>query len=145
MIVKNAYYPKSMPTKIVIETLDGAYCATNLTPFRVITEAELEKLAIFTPAMGDEIPDHTLKFYGLDRDPASANVVRRMRHRLGLSQSQLAAAAGLNVRQIQKIESGEILLGNITLANAARLAEALGITMEALVSENERNGKNENI
>ena len=62
-------------------------------------------------------------------------MVRERRLALGLTQAQLARAAGINPRQIQKIESGEIRLGNITLANAARLAEALGLTIEALLEE----------
>ena len=62
-------------------------------------------------------------------------IVRDLRLKLGLTQKQLAAAAGLNSRQLQKIETGEIKLGNVTLANAARLASALGISIEELLQE----------
>lgn len=61
-----------------------------------------------------------------------------LRKAAGLTQAQLAAAAGINIRQIQKLEAGEIRLGNLTLANAAKLADALGISMEALLAEAEQ-------
>lgn len=64
-------------------------------------------------------------------------MLRDMRKALGLTQTQLAAEAGINVRQLQKIESGEIRLGNLTLANAAKLAGAMGITMEDLLKAQE--------
>lgn len=63
------------------------------------------------------------------------NTIKERRLELGLTQAQLAQAAGINLRQIQKIESGEIRLDNITLANAARLAAALGCSIEELLEE----------
>jgi len=61
--------------------------------------------------------------------------IRECRLARGLSQQQLADTAGLNRSQIQKIERGEIQIGNITLANAARLAAALAIKIEELLEE----------
>ena len=60
--------------------------------------------------------------------------LQSLRAAAGLTQKQLAAAAGVNIRQIQKIEAGEIQIGNVTLQNAARLAEALGVTIESLLT-----------
>lgn len=54
---------------------------------------------------------------------------------LGLSQRALADAAGLNLRQLQKMESGEIALGNVTLKNALALADALGVDVRSLIKE----------
>ena len=59
--------------------------------------------------------------------------LRERRSAAQLTQAQLAAAAGVNIRQIQKIEAGEIQIGNVTLANAARLAQALGVKIEDLL------------
>jgi len=59
--------------------------------------------------------------------------IQALRAAAGLTQRQLAEAAGVNIRQIQKIEAGEIQIGNVTLQNAARLAEALGVTIESLL------------
>lgn len=53
------------------------------------------------------------------------NPVRKERKLLGMTQKELAERAGMNLRQIQKIESGEILLENLTLKNAVALADAL--------------------
>lgn len=47
----------------------------------------------------------------------------------------LADASGVNRRQIQKIEAGEIKVENITLANAARLAAALDVQIAQLLDE----------
>ncbi len=131
MIVKNAYYPKQMPTQIVVESLGGKYFAAAMTPFRTITEAELRPLAVFTCEMGDEIPGHTLTFYGLERKAESP--LKRERQRLGLTQRQLSEASGVNIRQIQKIESGEIKPENVSLSNAVRLADALGVEPKDLL------------
>ena len=60
--------------------------------------------------------------------------IRERRRAAQLTQAQLAEAAGLNIRQIQKIEAGEIQIGNITLTNAARLARALGVKIEDLLN-----------
>lgn len=51
----------------------------------------------------------------------------------GMTQSQLATAAGVNIRQIQKMESGEIQPENITLGTALRLAKALGVEPDDLI------------
>lgn len=53
----------------------------------------------------------------------------------GLSQKALAEAAGVNIRQLQKMESGEIALGNVTLKNALALADALGVDVRDLIAE----------
>ena len=131
MIVKNAYYPHQMPTKIVVELQAGAFYSADLSPFRHISEADLSPLASFSDAMGDEIPAYTLRFYGLALD--SENPLKKERLNLGLSQKQLSDASGVNVRQIQKIESGEIRLENITLKSAVSLANALQIPVSSLL------------
>ena len=59
--------------------------------------------------------------------------IRQLRKAQGLTQGALASASGLNIRQIQKIEAGEILTKNITLENAVRLANALGVEPADLI------------
>lgn len=44
---------------------------------------------------------------------------------MGLTQKELAEKSGINIRQIQKYESGEYDVGNMTLKNAILLSEAL--------------------
>lgn len=59
--------------------------------------------------------------------------LRELRRAADLTQAALAEKSGVNIRQIRKIELGEIKIGNITLQNAARLAGALGVSIEALL------------
>ena len=51
----------------------------------------------------------------------------------GLTQLELSRRSGVNPRQIRRIETGEAKIGNITLANAAALAHALGVGIEDLI------------
>ena len=51
----------------------------------------------------------------------------------GMTQQQVADSAGMNIRQIQKFESGERDLGNMTLRNALSLAKALGCEVSDFV------------
>jgi hypothetical protein len=67
MKIKNAFYSKSMPTQIIVEMNNGKFYRTNLSPFREVKEDEIHPLACFAPIMGEEIPDYTLRFYGLEK------------------------------------------------------------------------------
>lgn len=51
--------------------------------------------------------------------------IKEIRKRQGLTQKALAEKAGINIRQIQKYESGEYDIGNMTLKNAVSIADAL--------------------
>lgn len=44
----------------------------------------------------------------------------------GLTQQELADRAGINIRQVQKVELGEAEAGNMTAKNLLALADALG-------------------
>lgn len=55
--------------------------------------------------------------------------VREERRKLGLSQEQLAAAAGLHRTYIGMIERAE---KNLTLENIAKIAKALGLPIRDL-------------
>lgn len=50
-----------------------------------------------------------------------------------ITQSALAEASGVNIRQIQKYESGECDCGNMSLRTAAALSEVLGCLPENLI------------
>lgn len=51
--------------------------------------------------------------------------LKQLRKSKGLSQQALADLAGVNIRQIQKYESGEYNPNNMTLKNAVSIADAL--------------------
>jgi transcriptional regulator with XRE-family HTH domain len=61
-----------------------------------------------------------------------SDVIRSQRHKLGLSQSELAKAAGVNVRQIARYEAGE---QQPVLSVAVALADALGISVAQLAGQ----------
>jgi DNA-binding XRE family transcriptional regulator len=54
--------------------------------------------------------------------------VAELRWSRNLTQSKLAELSGINIRQIQKLEAGEINPENMTLSNALRLANALNLS-----------------
>lgn len=63
--------------------------------------------------------------HGRDCHNKPINKLLYQRSLADMTQQQVADATGINIRQIQKFESGESNLGNITLSNAVALAKAL--------------------
>ena len=59
--------------------------------------------------------------------------IRALRKARKLTQSGLAAITGINIRQIQKVESGESAPGNLTAKNLLALADALGVDPHELI------------
>lgn len=62
-----------------------------------------------------------------------ARRLREMRDRVGLSQSQLAERAGLNVSQVTNIEQGRT--SDPRLSTLRALAGALGCSVDELIGE----------
>ena len=54
-------------------------------------------------------------------------MIAKIRKENGITQKQLAEASGLNVRWIQKLESGQINMENVTLLNIVRLLKGLNL------------------
>lgn len=61
------------------------------------------------------------------------NHVKMYRKKQGLTQTDLANRAGLNIRQIQKIENGEVQTENITLKTMQAIAQALNVKIDDLI------------
>lgn len=61
--------------------------------------------------------------------------LRDARLAAGLTQKQLAKLSGVNSRQIQKVEAGEIKAGNMTASNLLAIADALGVDPRRLISD----------
>lgn len=55
------------------------------------------------------------------------------RSRAGLTQAELAKLSGVNSRQIQRVELGTSLVGNLTAKNLFALADALGVDARSLL------------
>lgn len=51
----------------------------------------------------------------------------------GISQAELSRRSGVNLRQVQKLVAGEILLSNMTAKNALAIADALSIDLRELL------------
>lgn len=62
------------------------------------------------------------------------NHVKTYRKKQGLTQTDLANRAGLNIRQIQKIENGEAQTENVTLKTMRAIAQALHAKIDDLIS-----------
>lgn len=62
------------------------------------------------------------------------NHIKTYRKKQGLTQADLANRAELNIRQIQKIENGEVQTENITLKTMQAIAQALNAKIDDLIS-----------
>lgn len=60
-------------------------------------------------------------------------MLKEFRLSAGLTQKELADKSGVNLRQIQKYESGEYVIGNMTAKNLIAIADALGVDPHALI------------
>lgn len=61
------------------------------------------------------------------------DILKPLREAAGMSQSQLAAAAGISVRAIQNFEQGRRSVRTASAETVWKLAQALGVTMEELM------------
>lgn len=82
---------------------------------------------------GGDCTECSLSNYGRDCHNNPANGVAYRRLLRGLTQQGLADAAGMHIRQIQKLESGETDPANMTLKNALSLAFELEIEPKDLL------------
>lgn len=58
--------------------------------------------------------------------------LKKLRTAKNMTQKQLADGSGVNIRQIQRVENGDSDMSNITLGNAIKLADALGVDVKEL-------------
>lgn len=59
--------------------------------------------------------------------------IKEARKSARMTQQQLADQSGVNVRQIQRVESGASQAGNLTAKNLIAIADALGIDPHELI------------
>lgn len=62
------------------------------------------------------------------------NYVKTYRKKQGLTQTDLANRAELNIRQIQKIENGEARTENVTLKTMQAIAQVFNTKIDDLIS-----------
>ena len=68
--------------------------------------------------------------------------LKELRTLCGMTQKELAERSGINVRLIQKYESGEYAIDNMTIKSANAISGALGCTIEELFYHCCSDGKN---
>lgn len=71
--------------------------------------------------------------YGRDCHNRLITKLEWARRMAGMTQAELAAKSGVNIRQIQRVELGEAEAGNLTARNLLAIADALGVDMRALL------------
>lgn len=71
--------------------------------------------------------------YGRDCHNRLITKLEWARQMAGLTQQQLADAAGVNIRLVQKVEGGEAQAGNLTAKNLIALADALDMDPRDLI------------
>lgn len=62
------------------------------------------------------------------------NHIKMYRKKQGLTQTDLANRAELNIRQIQKIENGEVKTENVTLKTMKAIAQVFNVKIDDLIS-----------
>ena len=138
MLIKEIYTIPSQ-NQDMIEMRDGSLYTFCIIPGRTLTMSDLKPLN--TPLQHDlalaashakpyegGLRSLQMKTFGLTDCPLKA-----ARQSSGMTQKQLADASGVNIRQIQRIENGEGDMSNVTLANAVKLADALGVDVKELL------------
>lgn len=71
--------------------------------------------------------------YGRDCHNRPITKLEWARHLANLTQQDLADAAGVNIRLIQKVEGGEAMAENLTAKNLLSIAKALGLSPYNLI------------
>lgn len=59
--------------------------------------------------------------------------IASLRAAIGVTQAELAEASGVNIRQIQRVESGESTFANLTAKNALAIADVLKVNPRDLI------------
>nr|DAI03015.1 MAG TPA: helix-turn-helix domain protein [Caudoviricetes sp.] len=64
---------------------------------------------------------------------AEPNGIKTLRRAAKLTQKQLADAAGIDIRNMQRYESGEFDVANMSLSVAVKISDALGVDAKKLL------------
>ena len=59
--------------------------------------------------------------------------IKEARKAARMTQQKLADESGVNIRQIQRVESGASQAGNLTVKNLIAIADALGVDPHELI------------
>ena len=136
MLIKEIYTGPTAQYDI-IELPDGSLYRFNIVPSRALTADDLEPVKLAIPAelykkklqpYEGALRSMQMKYFGLTDVP-----IKAARMDEGMTQQQLADKAGVHIRQIQKVESGEVKAGNMAAQTLLSIADALGADPRSLV------------
>lgn len=101
MLINGAWYIDQLPTEIVLELPDGTLRHVALTPFRHITDADLNPYKGYHPRKmkGQPIPTYLYTFYGLEKSDESLSEIIRLRVSPGEKAAFESYVASLEPRQ----------------------------------------------
>ena len=139
MLIKQLYTMGSQSLRDLVELPDGTLHTFLLSCGHKLTAADL------TPVQSHLSRDMLLQYlhaspydgaceqaqmmaFGLTKSPLAD-----ARKRAGMTQQALAHASGVNIRQIQKAESGQIDIGNMSVKNVLALADAIGVDVHDIL------------
>lgn len=71
--------------------------------------------------------------YGRDCHNRPITNLELARLNAGMTQQELADRSGVNIRQIQKAERGEIEVGNMTARNLLAIADVFGVDARKII------------
>lgn len=75
----------------------------------------------------------SLVSYGRDCHNRPITKLEWARRMAGMTQAELAAKSGVNIRQIQRVEIGEAETGNLTAKNLIAISDALDVNAKKLL------------
>lgn len=75
----------------------------------------------------------SLVSYGRDCHNRPITKLEWARRMAGMTQAELAAKSGVNIRQIQRVEIGEAEAGNLTAKNLIAISDALDVDAKKLL------------
>lgn len=75
----------------------------------------------------------SLVSYGRDCHNRPITKLEWVRRMAGMTQTELAAKSGVNIRQIQRVEIGEAEAGNLTAKNLIAISDALDVDAKKLL------------
>ena len=75
----------------------------------------------------------SLVSYGRDCHNRPITKLEWARRMAGVTQTELAAKSGVNIRQIQRVEIGEAKAGNLTAKNLIAISDALDVDAKKLL------------
>lgn len=139
MLIKQLYSIKADDFTALIEIPSGKFFSFRLSPARKLTENDLSPVGlsvephVYLSSVGASPYEGAIEAMQMRSFGLTKSIISHIRQCRGITQKELAFRSGVNIRQIQKIESGDIEPGNITAKNFMAIADALEVDPHSLL------------